>query len=214
MRHSPTKKAASSDIGGLSAVFCNLGHIQLDGGCLFSVVLETVSGKDNPLQSTMHFQEATRASWLRAAFVALTCAFLMLGGACAAAVEQAAPAQKSLYERLGGYDALAAVTKDLASRLVADPKLGRFWANRGKDGVDREVQLITDFLAAKSGGPLYYRGREMKLSHVGMKIDERDWQALMIHLNATLDKFNVPAKERQDVVTFIESTKKDIVEIR
>jgi hemoglobin len=138
----------------------------------------------------------------------------MSGGALTAAAEQAAPAQKSLYERLGGYDALAAVTKDLAGRLVADPKLGRFWANRGKNGVDREVQLIIDYLAAKSGGPLYYRGRDMKLSHTGMKIDEPDWQALMTHLNATLDKFNVLAKERQDVVAFIESTKKDIVEIR
>ena len=57
------------------------------------------------------------------------------------------------------------------------------------------MQLIVDFLAAKSGGPLYYRGREMKLSHVGMKIDGEDWAALMKHLNATLDKFKVPAKE-------------------
>lgn len=102
----------------------------------------------------------------------------------------------------------------MAGRLIADPKLGRFWANRGKDGVDREVQLITDFLAAKSGGPVYYRGREMKLSHVGMKIDEQDWQALMKHLDATLDKFKAPAKKQQEVVGFMESIKNDFVEIR
>jgi len=70
------------------------------------------------------------------------------------------------------------------------------------------------FLAAKTGGPLYYRGREMKLSHVGMKIDEQDWAALMKHLNATLDKFKVPAKEHGEVVAFIESTKADIVEVQ
>lgn len=149
---------------------------------------------------------------LLAVFAALACITAMPPQAPAMAQE--APAAKSLYERLGGYDAIAAVTKDLASRLVADPKLGRFWANRGNDGIEREVQLIADFLAAKSGGPLYYRGRDMKLSHVGMKIDEQDWSSLMTHLNATLDKFKVPAKERQDVVAFIESTKKDIVEVR
>ena len=149
---------------------------------------------------------------LRSALLALACVFLLPLAATAA--EPAAPAQKTLYERLGGYDALSAVTKDLAGRLVADPKLGRFWANRGKDGVEREVQLIVDFLAAKSGGPLYYRGREMKLSHVGMKIDGEDWAALMKHLNATLDKFKVPAKEHGEVVAFIESTRADIVEVQ
>ena len=123
-------------------------------------------------------------------------------------------AEKSLYDRLGGYDALSAVTKDLAARLVGDPKLGRFWAHRGNDGVEREVQLIVDFLVAKTGGPLYYRGREMKLSHEGMRIDEADWQALLTHLGATLDKFAVPVTERREVEDFIASTKKDIVEAK
>ena len=163
------------------------------------------------MQSTLQLRPAPLANYARAALLALACTLLL---PLAAAAEPAAPAQKTLYERLGGYDALSAVTKDLAGRLVADPKLARFWANRGKDGVDREVQLIVDFLAAKSGGPLYYRGREMKLSHVGMKVDGEDWAALMKHLNATLDKFKVPAKEHGEVVAFIESTKADIVEVQ
>lgn len=162
----------------------------------------------------MQTEKAQRASWLGAAFVALFCVFAMSGSGIVAAADQAPAVEKSLYERLGGYDALAAVSKDLASRLVADPKLGRFWANRGKDGIDREVQLLIDFLAAKSGGPLYYRGRDMKLTHVGMKIDEADWAAMLKHLNATLDKFKVPAKERTEVLAFIDSTKKDMVEIK
>ena len=48
---------------------------------------------------------------------------------------------KTLYERLGGYDAIAAVANDLLPRLQADPQLGRFWAHRGDDGVQREKQL-------------------------------------------------------------------------
>jgi hemoglobin len=39
--------------------------------------------------------------------------------------------KKTLYERLGGYEALAGVANDLLPRLQADPLLGRFWAHRG-----------------------------------------------------------------------------------
>ena len=76
----------------------------------------------------------------------------------------------TLYERLGGYDAIAAVSNDLVDRLEADPQLGRFWQHRGEDGLKRERQLLIDFLCAATGGPMYYRGRDMKLSHRGMRI--------------------------------------------
>ena len=52
----------------------------------------------------------------------------------------------------------------------------------------------------------------MSLSHVGMRIDEEDWRRMMKHLDATLDKFQLAEKERRDVIAFMESTKKDIVE--
>lgn len=45
-----------------------------------------------------------------------------------------------------------------------------------------------------------------------MRIGAADWQAFVGHLNATLDKFGVPAPERADVLAFIESAKADIVE--
>jgi len=119
---------------------------------------------------------------------------------------------KTLYQRLGGYDAIAAVASDLLARLQADARLGRFWQNRGEDGVQRERQLLIDFLCASAGGPMYYTGREMKLSHKGMGISEADWSALMGHVHATLDAFKVPQAERNDVVAFVQSTKKEIVE--
>ncbi len=120
---------------------------------------------------------------------------------------------KSLYERLGGYDAITAVTNDLLPRLMADQLLGRFWQNRGDDGLAREKQLLVDFLCASAGGPMYYTGRNMKLSHKGMRISDADWQAFLGHLNATLDTFEVPAPERSEVLGFVESTKPDIVEV-
>ncbi len=121
--------------------------------------------------------------------------------------------QKTLYERLGGYDAISAVANDLLPRLEADGQLGRYWQHRGEDGVKREKQLLIDFLCSSAGGPLYYTGRDMKTSHKGMKVSESDWAALLKHLNATLDAFKVPQAERNDVLAFINSTKTDIVEV-
>ena len=118
----------------------------------------------------------------------------------------------SLYERLGGYDAIAAVASDLLPRLTADPLLGRFWAHRSADGVAREKQLLIDFLCHSAGGPMYYTGRDMKLSHMGMRIGSTDWTAFMGHVRATLDTFKVPPPEREQTIAFIESTKADIVE--
>lgn len=119
---------------------------------------------------------------------------------------------KSLYERLGGYDAICAVTDNLLPRLASDTRLGRFWQHRGEDGIKRERQLLIDFLCSSAGGPLYYTGRDMKLSHRGMKISESDWSAFLGHVNATLDAFKVPQTERNEVIAFVQSTKTDIVE--
>ena len=120
--------------------------------------------------------------------------------------------QKSLYQRLGGYDAISAVATDLLGRLRKDPQLGRFWANRGDDGIRRELQLLIDFLCSSAGGPVFYSGREVPLIHRGMKISESDWKVFLGHVAATLEKFQVPPTEQSDVVTFLQSQKKDIVE--
>jgi hemoglobin len=121
-------------------------------------------------------------------------------------------AKKSLYERLGGYEAITAVANDLLPRLQTDPQLGRLWAPRGEDGVKREKQLLIDFLCASAGGPVYYRGRDMALAHRGMRISESDWKVFLGHAAATLAKFKVAEAEQREVVTFVEGLKKDIVE--
>lgn len=118
---------------------------------------------------------------------------------------------KTLYERLGGYDAIAAVADDLLPRLESDAQLGRFWANRGDDGIAREKQLLIDYLCTNAGGPLLYTGRDMLTSHRGMGVTESDWQILIKHLKATLSGFQVPQQEQDDVLAFIDTTRADIV---
>src|SRR5437660_8503800 len=103
---------------------------------------------------------------------------------------------KTLYERLGGYTAIAAVANDLLPRLRVDPQLGRFWAHRGEDGIMREKQLLIDFLCASAGGPMYYRGREMNVTHRGMRISESYWNVFVGDAAATLAKFQVHEAEQ------------------
>ena len=122
-------------------------------------------------------------------------------------------AETSLYERLGGYEGIVAFTNDLLPRMQADPQLGRFWQNRGDDGIAREHQLLIDYLCAKSGGPMYYTGRDMKLTHVGMKISERDWEIFLEHAGATMKALDVPKQECDEVGAFVASLKSDIVEV-
>jgi len=123
------------------------------------------------------------------------------------------PAQQpSLYKRLGGYDALAAVTDDFIGRMATDKALSRFFVGHSKDSLGRIRQLVVDQLCAATGGPCVYIGRDMKTAHAGMGITEADWSAAVGHLVATLDKFKVPEKEKNEVLGAVSSFKKDIVE--
>ena len=119
---------------------------------------------------------------------------------------------KTLYERLGGYDGIAAFVDNLLPRVKADPQLARFWDHRGEDRVTREQQLLVDYLCANAGGPVYYTGRDMKLSHKGMGITESDWSLFLGHAGDTFGALGVPPQECEDVTAFVLSLKDDIVE--
>ena len=120
--------------------------------------------------------------------------------------------KKSLYDRLGGYNAVAAVVDDFVGRLVADRQFERFFVGHSTDSKRRIRQHIVDQFCAAAGGPCVYTGRTMKDSHVGLGISEADWDAAAKHLVATLDKFKVPEPEKKDLLAFVTSLKADIVE--
>lgn len=119
--------------------------------------------------------------------------------------------EKSLYQRIGGYDAIAAVTDDFIVRLATDPQLGRFFTGLSDDSKKRVRQLVVDQLCAVMGGPCVYIGRDMKTAHQGLGITESDWETSVKHLVATLDKFKVPQKEKDEVLAAASSLKADIV---
>ena len=135
----------------------------------------------------------------------------LTGFAAAAPTPQSAAAQDSLYKRLGGYDALAAVTDDFLARLATDPKEGRFFIGLSTDSKTRVRQHVVDFLCVATGGPCKYTGRDMVTAHTGLGISEEDWNIAVKSLGDTLNKFKVPAREQQDVVSAVAPLKGQIV---
>jgi len=144
-------------------------------------------------------------------------AFAVIGGvvpyAMAAPPQQmSAPAAgPSLYTRLGGYDAIVAVTKDFIVRLATDPQLSRFFTGLNDTSKARVEAHVIDFLCVATGGPCIYTGQDMKTAHTGLHITEADWNTSAAHLTETLNKFKVPQKEQNEVMTAIGSLKGDIV---
>jgi hemoglobin len=120
--------------------------------------------------------------------------------------------EKTLYERVGGYNALAAVVDDFIVRLVTDKRFEKFFSGFSTDSKKRIRQHILDQFCAATGGPCIYMGRDMKTTHAGIGITDADWDAAAKHLAASIDKFKVPEKEKGELLAFVTSLKKDIVE--
>lgn len=114
----------------------------------------------------------------------------------------------SLYHRLGGREAINAVVKDLLANGMADPRLQPRLAKL--DGARCEAQL-TDLLCEATGGPCKYQGRDMKTAHAGANVTETEWQAFAENLARTFERFNVPTRERGEILQRVVPMKADIV---
>jgi len=131
---------------------------------------------------------------------------VLLAAACGQAMR--APAQKSLYDRLGGKPAITAVVDDFVGNVAADSRINRRFANT--DIPRLKTQLVEQICEA-SGGPCRYTGRTMKAAHDGMRITEAEFNALVEDLVKSLDKFKVPTQEKQELLTALGGMKGDIV---
>jgi len=122
--------------------------------------------------------------------------------------------EKSLYDRLGGVYAIATVVDDFIERLFVNDILN---ANPAiKEARDRVPKAglkfrVTELVCQVTGGPEKYTGRSMANAHKHLNINENQWQAMKDDFKKTLDHFKVPAKEQDELIKIVESTKKDIV---
>jgi hemoglobin len=122
-----------------------------------------------------------------------------------------APPEPTLYQRLGGREAIKLVVDDFVANMAADPRVnGRF---KGLDAA-RVAKLQTnlaDQICDATGGPCAYLGRDMKTTHTGMGITEAEWNATVEDLVKSLNKFKVKEKEQQELLSALGAMKKDIV---
>jgi hemoglobin len=139
-------------------------------------------------------------------------AAVLVGSVADLATAQDQP--KALYDRLGGVYSIATVVDDFIERLLvnqtlnANPAINQARAHVPKAGLKFQV---TALVCEATGGPCKYTGRAMKESHQQLNITEEQWQAMVVDFQGTLDKYKVPAREQEELIIIVGSTKKDIV---
>ncbi len=143
------------------------------------------------------------------------CFALILGAfACGGSADKTMETQKpvlsdkSLYDRLGGLDAIKAVVDDFVGNVAADPAINARFANT--DIVNLKAKLVEQICEA-TGGPCKYTGKGMVEVHTGMKVTDDEFNALVGDLKKSLDKFNVPEREQTELLTALGSMRPDIV---
>ena len=115
---------------------------------------------------------------------------------------------KSLYERLGGKDAIVAVVDDFVGNVAADNRINHFFA---KTDIPRLKKNLVDQICQATGGPCVYTGRDMVTAHSGMGVSNADFDALVGDLVKTLDKFKVPEKEKGELFAILGPMRPQIV---
>jgi hemoglobin len=127
---------------------------------------------------------------------------------------QSATKHQTLYERLGGKDAIGAIVDRFVGHVAADARINAFFARTASDP-DRlktfKMNLVNQICEA-SGGPCKYTGKDMKSAHMGMGVSDADFDALVEDLVWALDKLHVGKTEKHQLLAALGPMKTDIVE--
>jgi len=131
-------------------------------------------------------------------------------GACASMGSET-PAAPSLYKRLGGREGIALVVGDFTANMVADSRVNARFKDAKPNDVEKFKSNLADQICEATGGPCSYVGKDMKTAHKDMRITEAEWDATVENLVKALDKHNVPAQSKQELLGALGPMKKDIV---
>lgn len=145
---------------------------------------------------------------IRTATTRIASALSLIAVLSACSSMQSAPPQKSLYDRLGGKPAIQAVVDDFIGNVAADTRINSFFA---KTNIPRLNMMLVNQICEVSGGPCKYEGRNMKSAHTGMGVKDTHFNALVDDLVKSLNKFNVPEKEKNELLTALAAMRGDIV---
>ena len=130
-----------------------------------------------------------------------------------------APAEKTLFERLGGQPAVEAVIGEFVARAAADPKVNFIRTGQPRtfdptpENLEKLKKHLVQFVSVATGAQdVVYEGQDMKTAHEGMKITNAEFDAIAADLIGALDKFNVPEKEKSELMAIVGTTRGQIVE--
>jgi hemoglobin len=116
----------------------------------------------------------------------------------------------SLYERLGGLEAITSVVDAFVARCAGDDRINRKFE---RSDVPRLKQMLVDQVCEATGGPCTYTGRDMRQTHDGMGVTAGEFDALVEDLVLTLGEFDVPRAEQEELLGLLAPMRDDIVEV-
>jgi hemoglobin len=128
----------------------------------------------------------------------------------------------TLYERLGGEPAVRKVTDDFVARAASNPNVNFFrknvpgaepWAPTDAELAEFKERMV-QWVSRAAGAPVQYEGRDMRTVHKGMKITDQQFDAAVADLKATLDKLQVPEREKRELLAAVGQTRTQIVEVK
>lgn len=156
------------------------------------------------------------------ALFTLGCSSSPARGNASAAMDDLVPAtesastlstEKTLYERLGGYDAISAVVDSFAQKLFDDPIVGKRFFGMSADSRENFRQMNKNLVCNVTGGPCKVISRPANVAHGGLGIKASEFDIVVGHLVSTLDSFNVPEAEKEDLLAVIGTLRPGIVEV-
>ncbi|MBA2424378.1 MAG: group 1 truncated hemoglobin [Actinobacteria bacterium] len=122
--------------------------------------------------------------------------------------------QQSLYERLGGVNAISMVVDRFSDAIIENPKLQANPALRewNKSGQLPGLKFMrTLWLCQQAGGPFEYTGKELGKAHQDLHITSEEFDEVGAEIASALDHFNVPEREKQEVLAAIVARKDEVV---
>jgi len=128
-------------------------------------------------------------------------------------VAETPASQKTLYERLGGYDAISAVVDVFLIKVWGDPLIDRFFVGMGTDTRNQLRQKNKNLMCANTGGPCKKINRPLKLAHEGLGITDAEFDIVVNHLVDTLKEFKVPQQEHDELMKKVWGLRSYIVEV-
>ena len=126
-------------------------------------------------------------------------------------VDEVASDQETLYQRLGGYDVVAAIIDDMGPRALNDPAFSMFFTDIDEEAGKAARQHSVNLVCELAGGPCFYNGRDMKTVHKELGITDEQWHLNLGHLGDTLDALNIDGDDKADVIALFAGLKGDII---